>query len=93
MLAAARPAKRPPSTASPGLFSLLLLLPLQQVAINNEVLVSVSNRNYAWPGGMLQLWADTARKSGARRGRAAACRGADGAGRCSPCLSAASLGH
>lgn len=42
-----------------------------QVAINNEVLVSVSNANYAWPGGMLQLWAENARKAGGQGQRAA----------------------
>ncbi|PSC74665.1 glycosyltransferase CAZy family GT77 [Micractinium conductrix] len=37
---------------------------LKKVAINNEVLVSVSNSNYAWPGGMLQWWADNAKRAG-----------------------------
>ena len=41
---------------------------LSQVAINNEVLVSVSNSNYAWPGGMLQWWADNAKRAGAGAG-------------------------
>jgi hypothetical protein len=36
-----------------------------QVAVNNEVLVSVSNKNYAWPGGMLQLWAENVKRTGA----------------------------
>ncbi|KAL4430612.1 hypothetical protein ABPG77_005852 [Micractinium sp. CCAP 211/92] len=39
---------------------------LKKVAINNEVLVSVSNANYAWPGGMLQLWAENARRAGVK---------------------------
>lgn len=39
---------------------------LKKVAINNEVLVSVSNANYAWPGGMLQVWAENARRSGVK---------------------------
>jgi hypothetical protein len=34
------------------------------VAINNEVMVAVSNKNYAWPGGMLQLWAENVKRSG-----------------------------
>lgn len=39
---------------------------LKKVAINNEVLVSVSNANYAWPGGMLQLWAENAKRAGVK---------------------------
>ena len=35
-----------------------------QVAIKNEVLVAVSNRNYAWPGGMLQTWVENVRRAG-----------------------------
>lgn len=45
-------------SCTPGLLSPL------QVAINSEVLVAVSNKNYAHPGGMLQMWADNVRRSG-----------------------------
>lgn len=43
------------------------LLPPPQVAINNEVLVAVSNKNYAWPGGMLSVWAENAKRAGGCR--------------------------
>lgn len=39
---------------------------LKKVAVNNEVLVSVSNKNYAWPGGMLQLWAENVKRTGVK---------------------------
>jgi len=44
-------------------FSLCHPVPCQ-VAINNEVLVAVSNKNYAWPGGMLSVWAENAKRAG-----------------------------
>lgn len=34
-----------------------------QVAVNNEVMVAISNENYARPGGMLDLWMDGVRRS------------------------------
>ncbi|PRW58051.1 glycosyltransferase CAZy family GT77 [Chlorella sorokiniana] len=39
---------------------------LKKVAINNEVLVAVSNKNYAWPGGMLSVWAENAKRAGVK---------------------------
>lgn len=39
---------------------------LRKVAINNEVLVAVSNRNYAWPGGMLELWMKSVKAAGVK---------------------------
>ncbi|KAL4858268.1 Arabinosyltransferase RRA2 [Chlorella vulgaris] len=39
---------------------------LKTVAIKNEVLVAVSNKNYAWPGGMLDLWAANVKRSGVK---------------------------
>ena len=32
------------------------VLLLLQVAINNELVLAVSNKNLAWPGGMLESW-------------------------------------
>ena len=37
-----------------------------QVAIDNEVLMAVSNINYAWPGGMLNTWLDNANRAGVK---------------------------
>ncbi|KAL4437001.1 hypothetical protein ABPG75_004140 [Micractinium tetrahymenae] len=37
---------------------------LSKVAIGNEVLVAVSNANYARPGGMLEIWAENVRRAG-----------------------------
>jgi hypothetical protein len=39
---------------------------LEKVAINNEVLVAVSNANYAWPGGMLELWMKSVKQAGVK---------------------------
>ena len=39
---------------------------LRTVAINNEVLVAVSNINYARKGGMLDLWMDGVKRSGVK---------------------------
>jgi arabinosyltransferase len=39
---------------------------LEKVAINNEVLVAVSNANYAWPGGMLELWMKSVKRAGVK---------------------------
>jgi hypothetical protein len=39
---------------------------LKKVAINNEVLVAVSNANYAWPGGMLELWMKSVKRAGVK---------------------------
>lgn len=39
---------------------------LKKVAINNEVLVAVSNKNYAWPGGMLEVWMRNVKKAGVK---------------------------
>lgn len=39
---------------------------LKKVAIHNEVLVAVSNKNYAWPGGMLSVWAENAKRAGVK---------------------------
>lgn len=39
---------------------------LKKVAINNEVLVAVSNANYAWPGGMLELWMRSVKRAGVK---------------------------
>lgn len=39
---------------------------LKKVAINNEVIVAVSNKNYAWPGGMLELWATNVKRAGVK---------------------------
>lgn len=39
---------------------------LRKVAIDNEVLVAVSNINYAQKGGMLDLWMDGVQRSGVR---------------------------
>lgn len=52
---------------------------LPQVAINNEVLVAVSNKNYAWPGGMLSVWAENAKRAGGCW-RLCVCVGAGGMG-------------
>ena len=35
-----------------------------QVAIKNEVLVAISNRNYAGPGNMLATWMDNVKRAG-----------------------------
>jgi len=40
-------------SADPDLGSIL-----NKISINNEVIVAVSNKNYAQPGGMLDLWID-----------------------------------
>lgn len=65
-----------------------LSLALLQVAINNEVLVSVSNANYAWPGGMLQVWAENARRSGGQNDALRAGLGGmlSGVGSCMPAV-------
>lgn len=39
---------------------------LKEIAINNEVLVAVSNINYAQKGGMLDLWMDGVKRAGVR---------------------------
>ena len=39
---------------------------LKKVAIKNEVLVAVSNREYAWPGGMLELWMKSVKRAGVK---------------------------
>ena len=39
---------------------------LRDVAVNNEILVAVSNINYARRGGMLDLWMDGVKRSGVR---------------------------
>jgi len=39
---------------------------LKKVAINNELLVAVSNANYAWPGGMLELWMKSVKQAGVK---------------------------
>lgn len=39
---------------------------LRSVAVNNEVLVAVSNANYAWPGGMLELWMKGVKRAGVK---------------------------
>jgi len=39
------------------------LAPLQ-VSINNEVMVAISNRNYAMPGGMLTTWMENVKRAG-----------------------------
>ncbi|KAG7674392.1 hypothetical protein Ndes2526B_g05117 [Nannochloris sp. 'desiccata'] len=39
---------------------------LKKVAINNEVLVAVSNANYARPGGMLELWMKSVKRAGVK---------------------------
>jgi hypothetical protein len=39
---------------------------LKKVAVNNEVLVAVSNANYAWPGGMLELWMKSVKRAGVK---------------------------
>ena len=39
---------------------------LRKIAINKEVLVAVSNRNYAWPGGLLELWMKSVQLSGVK---------------------------
>ena len=39
---------------------------LRKVAVNNEVLVAVSNKNYAWPGGMLELWMKGTKRAGVK---------------------------
>ena len=39
---------------------------LREVAINDEVMVAVSNINYARPGGMLDLWMDGVKRAGVR---------------------------
>lgn len=40
------------------------LPPSLQVAINNEVLMAVSNANLANPGGMLEMWVRNVRAAG-----------------------------
>lgn len=37
---------------------------LQKIAINNEVLVAISDKNYAFPGGMLDSWAKAVKRAG-----------------------------
>lgn len=37
---------------------------LKKISINNEVLVAVSNKNYAQPGGMLEVWVDGVTRAG-----------------------------
>jgi hypothetical protein len=37
-----------------------------QVAINNEVFASLSNKNYAKPGGMLDTWMEGVKRSGVK---------------------------
>lgn len=37
-----------------------------QVAINNEVMVAISNLNYAMPGGMLTTWAEGVKRAGVK---------------------------
>lgn len=37
---------------------------MRNVAKNNEILVAVSNANYAWPGGMLELWMRCVKNAG-----------------------------
>lgn len=39
---------------------------LQEVAVNDEVMVAVSNENYAHPGGMLDVWMGNARRAGVK---------------------------
>ena len=60
------PLPPPPPLKATLAFCVVLPLshPCLQVAINNEVMVAVSNKNYAWPGGMLQLWAENVKRSG-----------------------------
>ncbi len=40
--------------------------PPVQVAINNEVLAAMSNKNYASPGGMLDTWMAGVKRSGVK---------------------------
>lgn len=42
------------------------LLTLTQVAINNEVMIAISDRNYAMPGGMLTTWIENVKLSGVK---------------------------
>lgn len=35
-----------------------------QTAVNNEVMVAISNRNYAGPGNMLDIWMDNVVRAG-----------------------------
>ena len=37
-----------------------------QVAINNEVMVAISNLNYAMPGGMLTTWIEGIKRAGVK---------------------------
>ena len=37
-----------------------------QVAIDNEVMVAISNLNYAMPGGMLMTWAECIKRAGVK---------------------------
>ena len=37
---------------------------MSQVAINNEVMVAICNRNYAMPGGMLTTWMENVKRAG-----------------------------
>jgi hypothetical protein len=39
---------------------------LLQVSINNEVMVAISNRNYAMPGGMLTTWMENVKRAGVK---------------------------
>lgn len=47
------------TSADPELGSLL-----KKISITNEVLVAVSNKNYAQPGGMLEVWIDGVTRAG-----------------------------
>ncbi|GAB4813747.1 hypothetical protein N2152v2_000793 [Parachlorella kessleri] len=48
-------------TATPELAAFL-----RRVAVNNEVVLAVSNKNLAWPGGMLESWVANVRRAGIR---------------------------
>lgn len=37
-----------------------------QVAIGNEVMVAISNKNYAMPGGMLTTWVENVKRAGVK---------------------------
>jgi hypothetical protein len=37
-----------------------------QTAIKNEVMVAISNRNYAGPGNMLDIWMDNVQRAGVK---------------------------
>ncbi|KAA6429118.1 MAG: hypothetical protein FRX49_01227 [Trebouxia sp. A1-2] len=39
---------------------------LRQVSINNEIMVAISNRNYAMPGGMLTTWTENVKRAGVK---------------------------